>query len=177
MTILSSEVPDRDGHTLVESDISPVLGFVPNSSMMRILSSLAAFLECTWKSETEGDRKLEEELQLVSFLVACNVVLEISGSISKLHTMFNTSSSSTSASLSVGYGPFSASASGSYSKSKNRSIFEVRSDCSWGAGKKGGPGQVTGRAGGGGLKDSDGVLWLAISARRRAQMTWRDSHS
>ncbi|KAJ7912202.1 hypothetical protein B0H13DRAFT_2232562 [Mycena leptocephala] len=96
-------------------------------------SKLAALLEGTWKSETDAGQKLEDELNRYStfpmfptaFLVACNVVLEISGSTSKLQTMFNTSSSSTSASLSVGYGPFSASASGSYSKSKT----EASSKC------------------------------------------------
>ncbi|KAJ7912201.1 hypothetical protein B0H13DRAFT_1875133 [Mycena leptocephala] len=96
-------------------------------------SKLAALLEGTWKSETDAGQKLEDELNQYStfpmfptaFLVACNVVLEISGSTSKLQTMFNTSSSSTSASLSVGYGPFSASASGSYSKSKT----EASSKC------------------------------------------------
>ncbi|KAH7335678.1 hypothetical protein B0J17DRAFT_629921 [Rhizoctonia solani] len=50
-----------------------------------------------------------------AFLVACNVVLEISGSTSSLETYMN--SSSTSASASVGYGPFSISGSGSHSKS------------------------------------------------------------
>lgn len=49
----------------------------------------------------------------VAFLVACNVVLEISGSTSSLQTYMN--SSSTSASMSVGYGPFSVSRSGSHS--------------------------------------------------------------
>ncbi|KAJ6580024.1 hypothetical protein DFH09DRAFT_1309984 [Mycena vulgaris] len=96
-------------------------------------SKLAALLEGTWKSETDAGQKLEDELSRYStfpmfptaFLVACNVVLEISGSTSKLQTTFNTSSSSTSASLSVGYGPFSASASGSYSKSKT----EASSKC------------------------------------------------
>ncbi|KAJ7307798.1 hypothetical protein DFH08DRAFT_1051408, partial [Mycena albidolilacea] len=96
-------------------------------------SELAALLEGTWKSETDAGKKPEDELKRYSifpmfptaFLVACNVVLEISGSTSKLQTMFNTSSSSTSASLSVGYGPFSASASGSYSKSKT----EASSKC------------------------------------------------
>ncbi|KAJ7726021.1 hypothetical protein DFH07DRAFT_246439 [Mycena maculata] len=96
-------------------------------------SKLAALLEGTWKSETEGGQKLEDELRRYSifpmfptaFLVACNVVLEISGSTSKLQTIFNTSSSSTSASVSVGYGPFSASASGSYSKSET----EASSKC------------------------------------------------
>ncbi|KAJ7869729.1 hypothetical protein B0H14DRAFT_3083930 [Mycena olivaceomarginata] len=76
-------------------------------------SELAALLEGTWKSETDAGKKPEDELKRYSifpmfptaFLVACNVVLEISGSTSKLQTMFNTSSSSTSASLSVGYGP------------------------------------------------------------------------
>ncbi|KAJ6449890.1 hypothetical protein C8R45DRAFT_1128617 [Mycena sanguinolenta] len=94
-------------------------------------SKLAQLLEGTWKSE--NGQKLEDELNRYSifpmfptaFLVGCNVVLEISGSISKLQTMFNTSSSSTSASLSVGYGPFSVSASGSYSKSKT----EASSKC------------------------------------------------
>ncbi|KIJ45007.1 hypothetical protein M422DRAFT_251655 [Sphaerobolus stellatus SS14] len=50
-----------------------------------------------------------------AFLVACNVVLEISGSTSSLQTYMN--SSNTSVSLSVGYGPFSANASGSHSSS------------------------------------------------------------
>ncbi|KIJ39755.1 hypothetical protein M422DRAFT_257348 [Sphaerobolus stellatus SS14] len=50
-----------------------------------------------------------------AFLVACNVVLEISGSTSSLQTHMN--SSNTSASLSVGYGPFSSNASGSHSSS------------------------------------------------------------
>ncbi|KAJ7023568.1 hypothetical protein C8F04DRAFT_1304770 [Mycena alexandri] len=89
-------------------------------------SKLAALLEGTWKSEADAGQQPKDELSRYStfpmfptaFLVGCNVGLEISGSTSKLQTMFNTSSSSTSASLSVGYGPFSASASGSYSKSK-----------------------------------------------------------
>ncbi|KAG8690747.1 hypothetical protein FRC11_009364 [Ceratobasidium sp. 423] len=69
--------------------------------------------------------KAEEELALslvipypidpAAFLVACNVVLEISGSTSSLETYMN--SSSTSASMSVGYGPFSISGSGSHSSS------------------------------------------------------------
>ncbi|KAK7047177.1 hypothetical protein VNI00_006843 [Paramarasmius palmivorus] len=64
------------------------------------------------------------------FLVGCNVVLEISGSTSKLQTMFNTSSSSTAASLSVNYGPFSCSASGSYSKSSTESSSKCEATAS-----------------------------------------------
>jgi hypothetical protein len=52
-----------------------------------------------------------------AFLVACNVVLEISGSTSKLQTLFNSKSSSTSAAAEVSYGPFSASANYSQSSS------------------------------------------------------------
>ncbi|KIJ25053.1 hypothetical protein M422DRAFT_274042, partial [Sphaerobolus stellatus SS14] len=50
-----------------------------------------------------------------AFLVACNVVLEISESTSSLQTYMN--SSNTSVSLSVSYSPFSANASGSHSSS------------------------------------------------------------
>ncbi|KAB5588665.1 hypothetical protein CTheo_7892 [Ceratobasidium theobromae] len=51
----------------------------------------------------------------VAFLVACNVVLEVSGSTSSLQAYMN--DSSTSASMSVGYGPFSAHGSFNHSKS------------------------------------------------------------
>ncbi|KIK63174.1 hypothetical protein GYMLUDRAFT_72397 [Collybiopsis luxurians FD-317 M1] len=98
---------------------------------------LNALLEGTWKSEDDST-SVEEELARYSlfpmiptaFLVACNVVLEISGSTSKLQTMFNTASSSTSASLSVGFGPFSASASASYSHSKTEASSKCESTAS-----------------------------------------------
>ncbi|KAB5588664.1 hypothetical protein CTheo_7891 [Ceratobasidium theobromae] len=51
----------------------------------------------------------------VAFLVACNVVLEVSGSTSSLQAYMN--DSSTSASMSIGYGPFSAHGSANHSKS------------------------------------------------------------
>ncbi|KAG9118787.1 hypothetical protein FRC07_006524 [Ceratobasidium sp. 392] len=62
----------------------------------------------------ELNRWMAFSMYPVSFIVACNVVLEISGSTSKLESFMN--SSSTSGSASVQYGPFAA-ASGSYSTS------------------------------------------------------------
>ncbi|KAG8741224.1 hypothetical protein FRC10_003146 [Ceratobasidium sp. 414] len=57
-------------------------------------------------SEAELNMYSTFPLYPTAFLVACNVVLEISGSTSSLQTYLN--SSSTSASASVSYGPFSA---------------------------------------------------------------------
>ncbi|KAG9126047.1 hypothetical protein FRC07_005112 [Ceratobasidium sp. 392] len=51
----------------------------------------------------------------VAFMVACNVVLEISGSASSIQTYMNNSTKSADAS--VGFGPFSASAHGSTTSS------------------------------------------------------------
>ncbi|CCO36198.1 hypothetical protein BN14_10326 [Rhizoctonia solani AG-1 IB] len=71
----------------------------------------------------EAEKELQQysvfPLYPVAFLVACNVVLEISGSTSSLETYMN--SSSTSASASVGYGPFSINGSGSHSNSNSGS--------------------------------------------------------
>ncbi|KAF8596197.1 hypothetical protein BDV93DRAFT_539470 [Ceratobasidium sp. AG-I] len=58
-----------------------------------------------------------------AFLVACNVVLEISGSTSSLQTYMNTMQSSASAS--VEYGPFSASAKASHSSSSASSSCQT----------------------------------------------------
>ncbi|KAG8684544.1 hypothetical protein FRC08_013637 [Ceratobasidium sp. 394] len=64
-------------------------------------------------SEAELSMYSTFPLYPTAFLVACNVVLEISGSTSSLQTYMN--SSSTSASASVSYGPFSVSGSGAHS--------------------------------------------------------------
>ncbi|KIK61764.1 hypothetical protein GYMLUDRAFT_996854 [Collybiopsis luxurians FD-317 M1] len=101
-------------------------------------AKLAALLEGTWKSEDNASTSVEEELARynlfpmipTAFLVACNVVLEISGSTSKLQTMFNTSSSASSASVSVGFGPFRASGSASYSHSKTEASSKCESTAS-----------------------------------------------
>ncbi|KAF8600740.1 hypothetical protein BDV93DRAFT_425680, partial [Ceratobasidium sp. AG-I] len=58
----------------------------------------------------------------VAFLVACGVVLEITGSTANLETYMNTSNTSFSASVS--YGPFSVSPSGAYSSSDDRSTCQ-----------------------------------------------------
>ena len=59
----------------------------------------------------------------VAFLVACNVVLEVSGSTSSLQTYMNTTQSSASAS--VEYGPFSANVKASYSSSSTSSSCQT----------------------------------------------------
>ncbi|CAE6473609.1 unnamed protein product [Rhizoctonia solani] len=79
---------------------------------------LGALMEGKVPAE-QAEKELQDysvfPLYPVGFLVACNVILEISGSTSSLEMYMN--SSSTSASASVGYGPFSASASGAHSNS------------------------------------------------------------
>jgi len=78
------------------------------------------------KAESEKQRYASFPMYPVAFLVATNVVLEISGSTSSLHTYMN--SSSTSGSASVGYGPFfSGTASGSKSSAESGSTCKATS--------------------------------------------------
>lgn len=61
----------------------------------------------------------EISLSFLAFLVACNVVLEISGNTSTIETYMNSTTSS--GSVSLGYGPFSISASSSNSSTDTKS--------------------------------------------------------
>lgn len=60
-----------------------------------------------------------------AFLLACNIVLEISGDTSAIQSHFDTSS--TAASVSVGYGPFSIEPAVSTSDTNNNSTCETTS--------------------------------------------------
>ncbi|KAG9094467.1 hypothetical protein FRC06_010779 [Ceratobasidium sp. 370] len=87
-----------------DPDLMPGPGFKisPGFTKLRQLMENPGTIK-NWQAELEAYSTFP--LYPTAFLVACNVVLEISGSTSSLQTYMN--SSSTSASASVSYGPFS----------------------------------------------------------------------